>query len=272
MLISAKLAPCFPYAQLEEFWRDADALGFHGVWNYDHFYGLVDHSQDTLEGWTTLAAMAKVVERAKIGCMVTGVTYRHPALLANMAVSVDHISGGRLQFGLGAAWHEPEHTAYGYQYPSAGTRIEMLDEALQVITSLWTEDKTSFKGSFFELKHAVCNPKPVQQPKPWVVVGGNGPKKTLRVVAKHADEWNAIGEPDEWARLNAILNEHCAAIGRDPSSIRRSVQLFIHPATEGQPGEQLAKLSAYEDAGCEHAVLSFYQPPSRALLESCAPS
>jgi len=270
MLISAKLAPCFPYEQLEQFWRDADELGYHSIWNYDHFYGLTDVDQDTLEGWTTLAAMAKVVQRARIGCMVTGVTYRHPAVLANMAVTVDHISGGRLEFGLGAAWHEPEHAAYGIDYPTPGTRIGMLDDALDVIRKLWTEERANHDGPYFSLKDALCNPKPVQRPHPRIVVGGNGRNKTLRVVAKHADEWNGIGEVDVWTDLNGVLTQHCAEIGRDPSSIRRSVQLFLHPAMEGQVDEQLAKLPAFEEAGCQHVVLSFYQPPDRALLERCA--
>jgi F420-dependent oxidoreductase-like protein len=271
MLISAKLAPCFPYEQLERFWRDADELGFHSIWNYDHFYGLADPVQDTLEGWTTLAAMAKVVTRARIGCMVTGVTYRHPAVLANMAVTVDHISAGRLEFGLGAAWHEPEHRAYGIEYPSAGTRIEMLDDALIAIRKLWTEDKVSHDGPYFRLEEAMCNPKPVQRPHPPIVVGGNGRNKTLRVVARHADEWNGIGDVTVWSDLNGVLDGHCSEIGRDPSSIRRSVQVFLHPAMEGQVDEQLALLPAFEEAGCQHAVLSFYQPPDRALLERCAP-
>src|SRR5947208_16121555 len=131
MLRSAKIAPTFDYHVLERFWRDADELGFHGVYNYDHFYGLYVLGQPlevpTLEAWTTLAAMAKVTTRARIGCMVTGVTYRHPAILANMAVSVDHISGGRLAFGIGAAWHEPEHLTYGIELPSARTRTAMRD-------------------------------------------------------------------------------------------------------------------------------------------------
>ena len=272
MLISAKLAPCFPYETLERFWRDCDELGFHAVWNYDHFYGLADMAQDTLEGWTTLAAMAKVVQRARIGCMVTGVTYRHPAVLANMAVSVDHISGGRLEFGIGAAWHEPEHSAYGLPYPSNKERIAMLDDALAVIRKLWTEEKANHDGPYFSLKDAMCNPKPVQEPHPPIVVGASGRKLSLRVVAKHATEWNTPGQdPPEWGELSKVLDEHCAAVGRDPADIRRSVQLFLHPAMEGQPDEQLAKLPAYEEQGCQHAVLSFYQPPDRALLEKCAP-
>src|SRR3954464_4198895 len=133
MLRSAKIAPVFDYAVLERFWKDADALGFHGVWNYDHFYGIVDPDEPTLEGWTTLAAMAALTSRARVGCMVTGVTYRHPAVLANMGVAVDHISGGRLECGIGAAWHEPEHLAYGIDYPSPGVRIDMLDEACEII-------------------------------------------------------------------------------------------------------------------------------------------
>lgn len=277
MLISAKLAPCFPYADLERFWRDADDLGFHAVWNYDHFYGLghglSEQAQDTLEGWTTLAAMAKVVKRARIGCMVTGVTYRHPAVLANMAVTVDHISGGRLDFGLGAAWHEPEHAGYGIPFPSAGTRIAMLDEALSVVKALWTQERANFSGEHFTLTDAICNPKPVQRPRPPVVVGGSGRNKTLRVVAKHADEWNSPGfGPEHWGELNQVLNQHCDAVGRDPGEIRRSVQLFLHPSDPEQTKQELAKLSAYEDAGCEHVVLSFYQPPPRDLLEQVAPA
>lgn len=273
MLRSAKIAPCFPYEDLERFWRDADELGFHAVYDYDHFYGLVDPSGESLEAWTTLAAMAKVVERARVGCMVTGVTYRNPALLAKMAVTVDHISGGRLEFGLGAAWHEPEHRAYGYDFPPNATRIEMLDEALEVCKRLFTEERVTFEGRHFRLTDAVAYPKPVQKPYPPILVGGGGLKRTLRVVARHADEWNmpSLGEPEAWGTANKALDDHCAAVGRDPKEVRRSVQLFIHPQQEGQPEAELARLPEYEAAGCEHVVFSFYQPPARALLERFAP-
>lgn len=268
MLLSAKIAPIFPYPQLEEFWKTADDLGFHAVWDYDHFYGLADPARDTLEGWTALGAMAVIVKRARVGCMVTGVTYRHPAVLANMAVTVDHISGGRLEFGIGAAWHEMEHQGYGIDFPPPSTRISMLDEALTVIKRLWTEEITSFEGKFYRLTEARCFPKPVQKPHPPIVIGGSGPRKTLRVVAKHADEWNTPGQmPEEWAKLNAILDEHCAAIGRDRKEIRRGVQLMLYPAQEGQAEELIARLPEYAGLGCEHAVLSFYSPPSRGLLE-----
>jgi F420-dependent oxidoreductase-like protein len=277
MLTSAKLAPMFAYADLERFWRDADELGFHAIWNYDHFYGLgggvADLRKDTLEGWTTLAAMASIVKRARIGCMVTGVTYRHPAVLANMATTVDHISGGRLEFGLGAAWHEAEHAGYGIDFPRAGVRIAMLDEALQLIKLLWTQDEANFDGQYYHLKDAICNPKPVQKPHPPIVVGGTGEKKMLRVVATQANEWNAVSfDPKEWERLNGVLDEHCQAIGRDPKEIRRGVQLFIHPEQEDQMAGQIGLLPEFEQAGCEHAVLSFYQPPTRAQLEQVAPT
>jgi F420-dependent oxidoreductase-like protein len=271
MLISAKLAPTFEYATLERFWRDADELGYHAVWDYDHFYGLADPATPTLEGWTTLAAMGVITRRARVGCMVTGVTYRHPAVLANEAVTVDHISGGRLEFGIGAAWHEPEHQGYGIPFPSNGTRVAMLDEALTVIKLLWTEDKASFEGKFWRLEEALCNPKPVQSPHPPIVVGGMRPKM-LQVIAKHANEWNApIGDPVQWGDVSAALDKECEAAGRKPSDIRRSVQLFLHPNVEGQAEAELEKLPAFEDAGCEHVVLSFYAPPTREMLERSAP-
>ena len=266
MLISAKLAPTFDYPVLDRFWRDADELGFHGVWNYDHFYGLVDPQQPTLEAWTTLAAMATLTTRARVGCLVSSVTYRNPGLLAKMAVTVDHMSGGRLDFGIGAGWHEDEHRGYGIEFPSPGERVEMLDEALAVIRRLWTEDSVTHRGRFFTLQDAIANPKPRQRPHPPIVIGGGKPKM-LRVIAKHADEWNmpSSGAAD-WATTSAALDEACAEVDRDPSQIRRSVQIFLHPQDPGQVDAELAKLTGYAEAGCQHAVLSFYQPPDRELL------
>lgn len=275
MRISAKLAPTFPFTELERFWRDADELGFYAVWNYDHFYGLGaglnDFKNDTLEGWTTLAAMATIVKRARIGCMVTGVTYRHPAVLANMAATVDHISGGRLEFGLGAAWHEPEHTGYGIPFASAGTRIKMLDEALQVCKKLWTEDVSNFDGEHYQLVDALANPKPIQRPHPPIVLGGTKPK-ILRVIARHADEWNGVAfDTSTWRESNAELEKACADVGRNPAEIARGVQLFLHPSNEEQMAQQIGFIPQFEDAGADHVVLSFYQPPTRAQLEKVAP-
>jgi F420-dependent oxidoreductase-like protein len=273
MLLSAKLAPTFDYPVLEEFWRSADELGFHSIANYDHFYGLVDPATPTFEGWTTLAAMAAVVRRARISCLVSSVTYRNPAVLAKMAVTVDHICGGRLDFGIGAGWHEGEHRGYGLEFPSAGTRVDMLDEALTVIRRLWSEKSVTFAGRFYTLTDALCEPKPVQRPHPPIVIGGEKPRM-LRVVARHADEWNVInaGDPQAWAQVSASLDDACREVGRDPAEIRRSVQLFLHPAQDGQVEAQLARLPEFEALGCAHAVLSFYQPPTEKQLRSCLPT
>lgn len=271
MRISVKLAPTFSYPELEQFWHDADDLGFDTVWNYDHFYGLVDNETPTLEGWTTLAAMGVVVRRARVGCMVTGVTYRNPAILAKMAVTVDHITGGRMDFGIGAGWHEDEHRGYGIEFPSPGARVEMLDEALTVIRRLWTEESVTFSGRYFTLTDALCEPKPVQRPHPPIVIGGSKPKM-LRLIARQADEWNMPNRrrPGEWGEVNQRLDEACAEVGRNPAEVHRSVQLFLHPRKPGQVDKQLELLPQFRDLGCQHAVLSFYQPPDRELLERCA--
>jgi F420-dependent oxidoreductase-like protein len=267
MQVSAKLAPTFDYPVLEQFWRDADELGFHGVYDYDHFYGLAYTADTVLEGWTTLAAMAAVTHRARIGCLVSCVTFRNPAILAKMAVTVDHISGGRVDFGIGAGWQEAEHRGYGIDYPGPGTRVAMLDEALTVIRRLWTEESVTFAGEFYTLDEAVAEPKPVQRPHPPIVIGGSGPRM-LRVIARHADEWNMPidGDADEWAAVSARLDEACVELGRDPKQIRRSVQLFLHPQQDGQVERQLAGLARFEELGCHHAVLSFYQPPTSEQL------
>jgi F420-dependent oxidoreductase-like protein len=271
MLLSAKLAPTFAFPVLQEFWRRADDLGFHSVSNYDHFYGLADHTTDTFEAWTSLAAMAAIVRTARVGCMVSSVTYRNPAMLAKMAVTVDHISGGRLDFGIGAGWHEAEHLGYGIDFPSAGTRVAMLDEALTIIRLLWTEEAVTFEGRFYIVREALAEPKPLQKPHPPIVIGGEQ-TKMLRVVARHADEWNVpnAGDAKDWAANSERLNEACQEVGRAPAEIRRSVQLFLHPAQDGQIEEQLAKLAELEALGCRHAVLSFYQPPTSEQLRRCA--
>ncbi len=278
MLRSVKLAQVFDYAVLERFWGDADDLGFHAVFDYDHFFGMRDPNTPTFDGWSMLAAMGVATRRARVGCIVTGVTYRHPAILAKMAVSVDHISGGRLELGIGAASHEGEHLGYGIPFPSAGTRIDMLDEACEIIRRLWTEDSVTHEGRFWTITGAPVNPKPVQDRIP-IIIGGTGERKTLRVVAKHADEWNfsPMGDlgaegPNEFARLSAVLDEHCAAVGRDPRDIRRSVQVFLRPDDREQMDATLGLFGRFEEAGAGHVVIGFMTPPSRELLESLAPA
>jgi F420-dependent oxidoreductase-like protein len=213
--------------ELRAVWRIADEAGFDHCWNFDHFAGIGgDPELDVFEAWTLLAAMAEATSRVRIGCMVTGNTYRHPAVLAKSAVTVDHLSGGRLEFGIGAAWAELEHTMLDLEYGTAGQRIARLDEACRVLELLWTEERSDFEGRYYRLQNAIANPKPVQKPHPPVWIGGSGERKTLRVVAEHADVWNAGGgEPAEVRRLSGVLDRHCADVGRDPAEIRRSVQL-----------------------------------------------
>ncbi|MGD1239337.1 TIGR03560 family F420-dependent LLM class oxidoreductase [Mycobacterium seoulense] len=270
MRITVKFDLGFKYPELEQLWRQADRLGFEAVWDYDHFYGPMEHTDPTFEGWTTLAAMAVVTRQARIGCLVAGVTYRNPAILAKMAVTVDHISGGRLDFGIGAGWHEAEHRGYGIEFPGPGTRVAMVDEALTVIRRLWTEESVTFAGRFFTLQDALCEPKPLQRPHPPIMIGGTEPKM-LSVVARHADMWNMPGHegPQRWAEVNGRLSDACSAVGRDPSEIERSAQVSLHPAEPGQVDEQLALLPEFERLGCEHMVLAFREAPTAGLLERC---
>jgi F420-dependent oxidoreductase-like protein len=228
--IGLKLAPQFTTVdEMRTVWGVADDAGFDHCWNFDHFasIGARGNLGDVFEGWTLLGAMAEATSRVRIGCMVTGNTYRHPGVLAKMAVTVDHLSGGRLEFGLGAAWADNEHTMLDLEFGTAGQRIARMEEACRIIKLLWTEDQTSFDGEHYRLADAVANPKPVQRPGPPIWIGGSGEHKTLRVVAEHADVWNlASGEVDEAVRLSGVLDEHCAVVGRDPGEVRRSVQLF----------------------------------------------
>jgi F420-dependent oxidoreductase-like protein len=228
--IGLKLAPQFTTVdEMRAVWRVADEAGFDHCWNFDHFasIGARGNLGDVFEGWTLLGAMAEATSRVRIGCMVTGNTYRHPGVLAKMAVTVDHLSDGRLEFGLGAAWADIEHTMLDLEFGTAGRRIARMEEACRMIKLLWSEDRTSFDGEHYRLVDAIANPKPVQRPGPPIWIGGSGERKTLRVVAQHADVWNlASAEVEEGIRLSGVLDEHCAAVDREPAEIRRSVQLF----------------------------------------------
>jgi F420-dependent oxidoreductase-like protein len=248
-----KLSQNATIGQYQAVWRIADEAGFDHCWCMDHFATLGPRDDGPIfEAWALLAAMAAATSRTRVGCAVTGNTYRHPAVLAKAAVTVDHLSGGRLEFGIGAGWAENEHTMLGLPFGTAGDRADRLEEACQVIRSLWTQELTSFAGRHYQLTGAVAEPKPVQQPHPPIWIGGAGRRRTLRIAAQHASVWNAPGgSPEEVADLSGVLDRHCADIGRDPSEIRRSVQVRI-PAT---PDELLALAPAYAAVGVTDLLL-----------------
>jgi len=209
---------------LRSVWRIADESGFDHVWDFDHLAAIGEGGPDRpiYEGWTLQAAMAEATKRVRIGCLVTGNTYRNPALLAKEAVTVDHLSGGRLEFGIGAAWAEVEHQMYGFD--GLDHRVGRLSESLRIIKSLWTEERTNFDGRYYRMKDAIANPKPVQKPHPPIWIGASG-ETTIRLVARYADVWNSAGgDTEATRRLVGMLEAACAAIGRNPSEIRRSVQ------------------------------------------------
>jgi len=194
----------------------------------DHFMpNTRDRKGAALESCSTLAALAALVPRMRVGTIVLGNTYRHPAVVAKMAAQIDIVSGGRLLLGLGAGWQRNEHEAYGIPFYTMGERLARLNEACEVIRSLWTQPRTNFAGRYYQLSDAPLDPKPVQKPYPEFMIGGGGERVTLRIVAKHADHWNVWGGPRVLARKTAILEEHCAKVGRDPKQIGRSVNMAL---------------------------------------------
>lgn len=245
-------------SELRTVWRIADQAGFDHLWAFDHLVPIfADPGDDLFEGATLLAAMAEATERVRIGLMVGANSLRHPALTAKIATTVDHLSGGRLEFGLGASGAEHEHTMFGIPFHSPAERIRRLDEALTICRSLWTEERTTFAGRFYALDDAAANPKPLQRPHPPIWAGAAGEQLGLRVVAEHADVWNLIpASLDDARRKAAVLERHCADVGRDPSEIRRSVQPRLNPA---EPGATVDYLREAADAGFTENVV--YLPP-----------
>jgi F420-dependent oxidoreductase-like protein len=249
-------------------WKIADDSGFDHCWNMDHFATLGGDPTGTIyEAWTMLAAMAEATTHVRIGCMVTGNTYRHPAVLAKTAVTVDHLCDGRLEFGLGAAWAENEHTMLGLEFGTVRDRLDRLAEACEIVKSLWTVAETTFTGTHYRLEDAIAEPKPVQSPHPPIWIGGTGRRRTLRIVAKHADVWNAPGgSPSEVAELSAVLDEHCAAVGRDPTEIRRSVQVRLPE----NPDELLPLVEQYAEVGIGDVILIVMGGTSEAQSRQAA--
>jgi len=246
--------------------------GWDGVWLADHFMpNAEDTSQPWPEAWTTMGALAATVPRIRLGTLVTGNTYRHPAVLAKMAATVDHISGGRLVLGIGSGWQENEHEKYGIPFHTVAGRLRRLDEACEVIRRLFTEDSVTFDGKYYRLTDAPLVPKPMQDPLP-ILIGGGGEKMTLKIAAKHANEWNVWGTVDILKHKMSILDRHCDSLGRDPREIQRSAValLFLsddeefirkmtgrggQPVIAGNVNQVQDIVAAYKEAGVDELIV-----------------
>jgi F420-dependent oxidoreductase-like protein len=259
------------WAQLRDVWVAGDEIElFESAWNWDHFYPLTEpYDGPNFEAWTMIAALAQATRRIRLGCQVTGMVYRHPAVLANMAATVDIISGGRLELGLGAGWNQMECDAYGIELPPLAERFDRFDEGVAAIIALLSEQTATFEGRYVKLTGAWCEPKPVQRPHPPITIGGRGRTRTLRTAARLAQQWNAITPSvADWLSLKETLVEHCAVAGRDPGEITCSVNVRVEGADQvKQAAEQAA---AYRDAGADLAIMNLPLAADPAMLAPLA--
>jgi F420-dependent oxidoreductase-like protein len=252
-----------------EMWRAADDIEiYESGWTFDHFYPITDdHNGPCMEGWITLTALAQATRRVRMGTLVTGIHYRHPAVLANMVATLDIVSGGRLELGIGAGWNTEESGAYGIELGTPRERSDRLEEACEVITGLLTQETTDFAGKFYQLTAARCEPKPVPRPHPPICIGGSGEKRTLRTAARFAQHWNFLGgTPEQFSHKRDVLYQHCADLGRNPAEIL----LSSHVAYTGDPAETAATAAALGEAGVELTIVYFRPPLTPAVLEPLA--
>lgn len=272
MRISFWPTPSLPFQETLALGQHVAATGWDGMWLADHFMpNAADTSTPWPEAWTTLAALAPQVPGIRLGTLVTGNTYRHPAVLAKMAATVDHISGGRLVLGIGSGWQENEHQQYGIEFGTVRQRLDRLEEACAMIKSLFNEPSANFDGRFYTLKEATLEPKPLQPNLP-LMVGGGGEKVTLRITARYADEWNVWGTVETMIHKMKILDRHCEDIGRDPKDIQRSAvallflsddDKFIQQIREtvdraliaGNLAEVQDTVKAYQEAGVDELLV-----------------
>ncbi|HZD64841.1 MAG TPA: LLM class F420-dependent oxidoreductase [Acidimicrobiales bacterium] len=254
-----------------EVWRRGDEMEvFESAWNFDHFYPIFsDSTGPCLEGWTTLAALAQATRRLRLGVLVTGIPYRHPAVLANMAATLDIVSNGRLELGVGAGWNEEESQAYGIDLGSPGERSDRFEEACLALTGLLSQETTDLSGRHYTLKGARCEPKPLQRPHPPICVGGSGERRTLRTAARFAQHWNFVGGTvEEFARKRDVLHQHCLDLGRDPGEITLSSHVRLGP--DGDPGPAVEAAAALGEAGADLAIFLLPPPHRPGQLEPLA--
>ena len=277
-------------AELRELWTRIEELDFDWISIWDHFYAAdATGAPHCLEAITTHTALAVSTMKVTCGSLVYSAGYRHPAVLANAMATLDQIANGRVVLGLGGGWLKNEYHVYGMHYGSPGERLRMLNEYVQCVRGLLTQERTTFAGEFFNLTDAQCEPKPVQARLP-IWIGGGGEKVTLRITAQHADGWNvAFVPPDEWAHKATVLDEHCAAVGRDPSEILKTVNVgmaftdeelqrqfgrmsdFVKPGVlSGSVQEMVDKVGAYVSAGAQQVILAMRAPFDRDGLERFA--
>lgn len=275
----------------------AEELGYDSLWVYDHVHNVPRPANEAVfECWTTIAAISQLTSRIKLGQMVGCCSYRNPALLAKITSTIDVVSGGRLNWGIGAGWYENEYRSYGYEFPKPAQRIRMLEETVEIVKRMWTEPTATFKGEHFEVNRAYCDPKPLQQPHPPVLIGGGGEQLTLRVVAKHANCSNFGGNPEQFAHKVEVLKSHCASVGRDFDEIQLtwSPEVFIRPTEDdvsssrsrsqwgepaeswrasnlvGPPEQVSEKLQAYVDLGLAGVIPWCSDYPDTTTMELLA--
>ena len=269
-------APTIPWNDIVELSRHCEATGWDGVYFADHFMpngpDETPLDGDTIECWSVLAGLAAAVPRVRLAPLVTSVTYRHPAVLANIAAAVDNISGGRLLLGVGAGWQINEHSAYGIDLGTIKERLDRFEEACEVLVGLLREKRTSFAGSYFTVADAPNQPAPLQERLP-LLIGGGGEKRTMRIAAKWADEWNAWTTPDVLSQKVGVLRKHCDDLGRDPAEIAVSTQALLFMSTDegwlkqfrssdmaraaivGTPAEVVDIVARYRDAGADELIV-----------------
>jgi F420-dependent oxidoreductase-like protein len=252
------------WPELAERVQFAETAGFDGAWVFDHFKPLYgDPNGPCMESWTLLAGLAAVTSRIRLGALVTGITYRHPSILATEAITVDHISNGRLEIGMGAAWHEPEHEQLGIPFPPLKERAERLEEGVQVMRLLMTKDRASFGGRHYQLANATYHPRPVQRPHPPIWIGAGGEQLMLPIVARQADAWHAFGSDDSLARKSRLLDQMAEKAGRDPKAILRSASLSL-----SRPWDQVRRRAAQlRAAGFAYLIAEWPSEGKRRLDE-----
>jgi F420-dependent oxidoreductase-like protein len=252
-------------------WREADDIElFESGWTFDHFYPIFsDSTGPCLEGWMTLAALAQATSRLRLGTLVTGIHYRQPAVLANMAATLDIVCRGRLELGLGAGWNEEESGAYGIDLGTPSERSDRFEEGCEVILGLLSQETTTFDGTYYQLRDARCEPKPVQRPHPPLCIGGNGERRTLRTAARFAQHWNFLGGTvEEFARKRDVLHEHCAAIGRNPKEIVLSSHVRLDPS--GDPASAVEAAAELGKEGLDLAIVTLPPPHDPKVLAPLA--